>query len=107
MLAATNRPDVLDQALLRPAASTARVVQPRTKIGRAAILKVHTRAVPLARDVDLTQIASSTLDWSARTSATWSTKPHSWPRAETRRRSIRDFMDALEEVALGPARRLC
>src|SRR5438309_5035095 len=54
VLAATNRPDVLDYALLRPGRFDRRVVvQPPDKIGRAAILKVHTRNVPLAADADL------------------------------------------------------
>ena len=54
VLAATNRPDVLDQALLRPGRFDRRVtVQPPDKLGREAILKVHTRGVPLAPDVDL------------------------------------------------------
>src|ERR1700730_13204009 len=61
VLAATNRPDVLDQALLRPGRFDRRVtVQPPDKIGRDAILKVHTRGVPLADDVDLKEVASST-----------------------------------------------
>jgi cell division protease FtsH len=53
VLAATNRPDVLDQALLRPGRFDRRVtVQPPDKNGREAILKVHTRGVPLAPDID-------------------------------------------------------
>ena len=54
MIAATNRPDVLDPALLRPGRFDRRVVVPRPDLrGRLAILKVHTRRVPLADDVDL------------------------------------------------------
>jgi cell division protease FtsH len=61
VIAATNRPDVLDQALLRPGRFDRRVaVQPPDRAGRAAILKVHTRGVPLAADVDLGRIASTT-----------------------------------------------
>src|SRR5207244_6360328 len=61
VLAATNRPDVLDQALLRPGRFDRRVtVQPPDKVGREAILKVHTRGVPMAEDVDLKIVASST-----------------------------------------------
>ena len=60
MLAATNRPDVLDQALLRTGRFDRRVtVQPPDKIGREMILKVHTRGMPLASDVDLKEIAAS------------------------------------------------
>ena len=61
VLAATNRPDVLDPALLRPGRFDRRVtVQAPDRKGRAAILKVHTRSIPLAEDVDLDALASST-----------------------------------------------
>src|SRR5262249_52537283 len=61
VIGATNRPDVLDQALLRPGRFDRRVyVQPPDRAGREAILKVHTRGVPLAPDVDLGRIASTT-----------------------------------------------
>ena len=61
VLAATNRPDVLDPALLRPGRFDRRVViQPPDRPGRAAILTVHTRGVPLAADVDLGAIAAET-----------------------------------------------
>src|SRR6184192_4983123 len=61
VLAATNRADVLDQALLRPGRFDRRItVQPPDRQGRAAILEIHTRHVPLAPDVDLDQIAAQT-----------------------------------------------
>ena len=61
VIGATNRPDVLDQALLRPGRFDRRVfVQPPDRTGREAILKVHTRGVPLAPDVDLGRIAATT-----------------------------------------------
>ena len=61
VLAATNQPDVLDKALLRPGRFDRRVVvNLPDKAGREAILKVHTRSVPLADDVDLGELASST-----------------------------------------------
>jgi cell division protease FtsH len=61
VIAATNRPDVLDQALLRPGRFDRRVaVQPPDRAGREAILKVHTRGVPLGSDVDLSRIAATT-----------------------------------------------
>src|SRR3546814_19453408 len=60
VLAATNQPDVLDKALLRPGRFDRRVVVPLPdQNGRQAILKVHTRKVPLAADVDLADIAPS------------------------------------------------
>src|SRR3712207_5847426 len=61
VLSATNQPDVLDKALLRPGRIDRRVVvNLPDKVGREAILKGHTRSVPLARGVDLMELASST-----------------------------------------------
>src|SRR5579872_1922448 len=61
VLAATNRADVLDPALLRPGRFDRRIqVQPPDRRGRAAILRIHTRTVPLAPDVDIDQIAAQT-----------------------------------------------
>jgi cell division protease FtsH len=61
LVAATNRPDVLDPALLRPGRFDRRVVVPRPDFrGRFEILKVHTRRVPLAEDVDLEIVARGT-----------------------------------------------
>jgi cell division protease FtsH len=61
VLGATNRPEILDPALLRPGRFDRRVaVQPPDKAGRLKILQVHTRSIPLARDVDLNALASST-----------------------------------------------
>ena len=61
VLAATNRPDVLDSALLRAGRFDRRIaVQPPDRQGRLAILRVHTRGIPLAVDVDLEEIAGET-----------------------------------------------
>jgi cell division protease FtsH len=61
VLGATNRPEILDPALLRPGRFDRRVaVQPPDRAGREAILRVHTRSVPLAPEVDLGAIAAST-----------------------------------------------
>ena len=61
LVAATNRPDVLDPALLRPGRFDRRVVVPRPDFrGREGILKVHTRKVPLSDDVDIGKVARST-----------------------------------------------
>jgi cell division protease FtsH len=61
MIAATNRPDVLDPALLRPGRFDRQVVVPKPDIrGRAGILKVHTKKTPLADDVNLDIIARGT-----------------------------------------------
>jgi cell division protease FtsH len=62
VLAATNRPDVLDPALLRPGRFDRHITVDRpTQKGRVAIFKVHVRDVPLADDVDLERLASSTV----------------------------------------------
>ncbi len=61
LIAATNRPDVLDPALLRPGRFDRRVVVPRPDVkGREGILKVHMRRVPIAENVDITLIARQT-----------------------------------------------
>ncbi|MBV9543579.1 MAG: ATP-dependent zinc metalloprotease FtsH [Chloroflexi bacterium] len=108
VLAATNRPDVLDQALLRPGRFDRRVtVQPPDKVGREAILKVHTRGVPLAPDVDLKIVASSTpglvgadLRNLVNEAALMAARRNQNDVHQT------DFMDALEKLVLGPARHL-
>src|SRR5438270_295591 len=61
IMASTNRPDVLDPALLRPGRFDRRVVVPRPDVrGREGILKVHTRKIPLGEDVDIQIIARGT-----------------------------------------------
>ena len=108
VLAATNRPDVLDQALLRPGRFDRNViVQPPDKAGREAILRVHTRAVPLGSDVQLQEVASLTpglvgadLRNLVNEAALLAAR-----RGQTTVQS-RDFLDALERITLGPARAL-
>src|SRR5207245_6640671 len=61
LIAATNRPDVLDPALLRPGRFDRQITVNRPDVrGRAEILKVHTKKVPLAKDVDLAVISRGT-----------------------------------------------
>src|SRR5438876_10290623 len=61
LIAASNRPDVLDPALLRPGRFDRRIVVPRPDVkGREGILKVHTRKTPLSPEVDLDAIARGT-----------------------------------------------
>jgi cell division protease FtsH len=108
VLAATNRPDVLDPALLRPGRFDRRVtVNPPDKVGREAILKVHTRGVPLAEDVNLTVIASST---PGLVGADLRNLVNEAALLAARRNensvSHKDFLDALEKLVLGPARNL-
>ena len=71
VIASTNRPEVLDSALLRPGRFDRRVtVNPPDQTGRRLILEVHTRGVPLAEDVDLQSIAAARPAWSAPTCET-------------------------------------
>jgi len=61
VIAATNRPDIVDEALLRTGRFDRLLyVEPPTVAGRLEILKVHTRAMPLAEDVDLNALATKT-----------------------------------------------
>jgi cell division protease FtsH len=106
VLAATNRPDVLDPALLRPGRFDRQImVHPPDHKGRVEILKVHTRRVPLAQDVDLEQLASST---PGMTGADLANLVNEAALIAARRRqdavSQRDLTDALEKVQLGTAR---
>jgi cell division protease FtsH len=108
VLGATNRPEILDQALLRPGRFDRRVfVNPPDKDGREKILEVHTRSVPLADDVDLGQVAASTpgmvgadlrnlVNEAALTAA----------RRDHEKVTSYDFSDALEKIVLGTERRI-
>ena len=106
VLAATNRPDVLDPALLRPGRFDRTImVHPPDQKGRAAILRVHTRKVPLAPDADLDQLAAST---PGMTGADLANLINEAALLAARRGqdavSHRDLTDSLEKVQLGTAR---
>jgi len=108
VLAATNQPDVLDRALLRPGRFDRRVVvNLPDKTGREAILKVHTRKVPLATDVSLTELAATTPGLSG---ADLKNLVNESALLAARRGQSdvrqKDFMDALEKIVLGPERPL-
>jgi cell division protease FtsH len=108
VLAATNQPDVLDKALLRPGRFDRRViVNLPDKIGREAILKVHTRRVPLAPDVSLGEIAAATPGLAG---ADLRNLVNEAALLAARREQDdvrpRDFFDALEKIILGPERPL-
>jgi cell division protease FtsH len=108
VLAATNRPDVLDAALLRPGRFDRRiVVQPPDKIGRHAILKVHTRGMPLASDVNLAILAGDTPGLVGADIRNL-TNEAALLAARRKQDQIhqKDFLDALEKIILGPARPL-
>ena len=106
VLAATNQPDVLDKALLRPGRFDRRVVvNLPDKTGREAILRVHTRKVPLAGDVDLAGIASTTPGLSGADLKNLVNEA-ALLAARREQETVRqvDVMDALEKVVLGPER---
>jgi cell division protease FtsH len=108
VIAATNRPDVLDQALLRPGRFDRRVaVQPPDRNGREAILRVHTRGVPLAPDVDLRGIASTTPGMVGADLANLVNEAALLAaRREHDKVEEADFTDALERIVLGAERKV-
>jgi cell division protease FtsH len=108
VIASTNRPEILDSALLRAGRFDRRVtVNPPDQTGRRQILEVHTRGVPLAADVDLDALASSTpgmvgadlrnlVNEAALTAA----------RRSHDKVQMADFTDSLERIVLGAERRI-
>lgn len=108
VLAATNQPDVLDKALLRPGRFDRRIIVnlPDRK-GREAILKVHTRKVPLYTDVRLEDIASTTPGFSGADLRNLVNEAALLAaRREEDAVTQKDFFDALEKIVLGPERPL-
>jgi cell division protease FtsH len=108
VLAATNQPDVLDRALLRPGRFDRRVVvNLPDRVGREAILRVHTRHVPLWTDVDLGELASATPGLAGADLRNLVNEA-ALLAARRERDEVRskDFMDALEKIVLGPQRPL-
>jgi cell division protease FtsH len=106
VLAATNQPDVLDKALLRPGRFDRRVVvNLPDKKGREAILKVHTRGVPLADDVSLSDLAAATPGLSGADIRNLVNEA-ALLAARREQDSVHhaDFLDALEKIVLGPER---
>jgi cell division protease FtsH len=103
VLAATNRPDVLDPALLRPGRFDRQVeVDPPDRQGRAAILKIHTRNIPLAPDVDLDRIARATPGMSGADLANLANEAAlSAARKGESRVTEADFDEALDRITLG------
>jgi cell division protease FtsH len=108
VIAATNRPDVLDSALLRPGRFDRRVaVQPPDRSGREKILEVHTRGVPLGDDVDLGAIASSTPGMVGADLANLVNEAALLAARRGHDHVQRaDFTDALEKIVLGAERKV-
>jgi cell division protease FtsH len=108
VIGATNRPDVLDAALLRPGRFDRRVaVQPPDRAGREAILRVHARGVPLGPDVDLGRIAATT---PGMVGADLANLVNEAALTAARRGHDAvleaDFTDALERIVLGAERQV-
>ncbi len=108
VLGATNRPEVLDQALLRPGRFDRRIaVQPPDRKGRVEILRIHTRSVPLAPEVDLDRIAASTPGATGADIALLVNEAALFAaRRDHTAVEQRDFTDAIEKIILGAERQV-
>jgi cell division protease FtsH len=106
VLAATNRPEILDQALLRPGRFDRRVaVQPPDRVGRRKILDVHTRSIPLSDTVDLDALAASTPGMVGADLANLANEAALLAARRQHERVERaDFTDSLEKILLGAPR---
>ncbi|MDB5494850.1 MAG: ftsH [Phenylobacterium sp.] len=107
LIAATNRPDVLDPALLRPGRFDRQVVVPNPDInGRERILRVHMRNVPLAADVDVKIISRGTPGFSGADLSNLVNEAALLAARKNRRMvMMRDFEDAKDKVMMGAERR--
>src|ERR671915_519167 len=108
VLGATNRPEILDPALLRPGRFDRRIaVQPPDRKGRAEILEIHTRSLPLAPDVDLERIAASTPGATGADIALLANEAALFAaRRDHAAVEQRDFTDAIEKIILGAERQI-
>ncbi len=106
VLGATNRPEILDQALLRPGRFDRRVtVPPPDKDGRRKILEVHTRGMPLDENVDLDGLAASTPGMVGADLANLANEAALLAaRRDHEKVELADFTDALEKIILGAPR---
>ena len=107
LIAATNRPDVLDPALLRPGRFDRQVVVPNPDVnGRERILKVHMRKVPLAADVDARILARGTPGFSGADLANLVNEAALMAARRNKRVvGMQDFEDAKDKVMMGSERR--
>ncbi|HET7215527.1 MAG TPA: ATP-dependent zinc metalloprotease FtsH [Terriglobia bacterium] len=107
LIAATNRPDVLDPALLRPGRFDRRVIVPRPDVkGREAILKVHTKKIPLAEDVDLPVLSRGTPGFSGADLANLVNEGALLAARQNRKQvCMLDMETAKDKVLMGPERR--
>ncbi|MFT0859130.1 ATP-dependent zinc metalloprotease FtsH [Ancylobacter sp. G4_0304] len=107
LIAATNRPDVLDPALLRPGRFDRQVIVPNPDVvGREQILKVHARKVPIAPDVNLKVIARGTPGFSGADLANLCNEAALMAARRNKRMvTMSDFEDAKDKVMMGAERR--
>jgi len=107
LLAATNRPDVLDPALLRPGRFDRRIVVDMPDVhGREGILKVHTRRIPLADDVDLSILARGTPGMSGADLANMVNEAALLAARYNRDKvTMEEFEEAKDKILLGPERK--
>src|SRR5687767_196451 len=107
LLAATNRPEVLDRALLRPGRFDRQVIVDAPDVdGREAILKVHSKGKPLAPDVNLRRLAQATPGFSGADLAnTMNEAALLAARRGGKNISQRDMEEAIEKVVAGPERK--
>ncbi|MCH8185333.1 MAG: ATP-dependent zinc metalloprotease FtsH [Chloroflexi bacterium] len=107
VIAATNRPDILDTALIRPGRFDRRVTLDLPDVrGREAILRVHAKGIPLAQDVDLETIAKETPGFSGADLANLVNEAAILAaRTDKSEIGFQEFQEAVDRVIAGPARK--
>ena len=107
VIAATNRPDILDPALLRPGRFDRRVILDQPDInGRLAILKVHSNGKPLDKEVDLEVLAKSTVGFSGADLANLVNEAAILAaRRDKKTIGMREFEESVDKVIAGPERK--
>ncbi|MBI3183031.1 MAG: ATP-dependent metallopeptidase FtsH/Yme1/Tma family protein [Myxococcales bacterium] len=107
LIAATNRPDVLDPALQRPGRFDRRIVVPRPDLkGRLGVLKVHTKRTPLSTDVDLEVIARATPGMTGADLENLVNEAALFAARQNKERvDLSDFESAKDKVFMGPERK--
>ncbi len=107
LIAATNRPDVLDPALMRPGRFDRRVVVSRPDVGgREAILKVHTKKIPLSEDVDISVLARGTPGFSGADLANLVNEAALLAARQNRKQVLMtDFESSKDKVLMGAERK--
>ena len=107
LIAATNRPDVLDSALLRPGRFDRQIVVDRPDVrGREGILKVHTKKIPIAKDVNLNVLAKGTPGFSGADIASMVNEAALLAARNSKDRvSMHDLEEAKDKVLMGTERR--